>query len=90
MEKDKPVKVAGIGIFTAPLSDNPDTIWGLAKADPDLIEKIIHHSSFLQTEKDIETFERRDNVIVTSAGYYIALYYDSVQDVDEDEVKTNQ
>lgn len=65
-----------IVITSCPLSENKEGVFGIAKHMKHinhLIDAIIEHAKYLQGE-GIEVFERRDNIIATEGGYYMALW----------------
>jgi hypothetical protein len=62
-----------IAITFCPLSENKDEIFKMSKNDQMLIDAIVQKSIELH-QQQIETFERRENIIVTEKGYYMAFF----------------
>lgn len=66
-------KMNRIIITHCPLVTNKDEVFAMAKNDEELIDAIKKHSK-KQSNEGVETFERKENIIVTEKGYYGAFW----------------
>lgn len=62
-----------IVITYAPIHANKDNIFSMAKDDENLISAIQLYSKD-QSMKGVEIFERKQNIIATENGYYMAFF----------------
>lgn len=60
------------------LETNKDEVFAMAKEDHRLIDAIKKQSEE-KANNGVETFEQRNNIIVTEEGYYFAFWEDDLQ-----------
>lgn len=61
------------------ITADKEKIFKMSKNNPILIDAIIKFSK--KVADKIETFERKDNIIVTEEGYYFAFYENDLRHV---------
>lgn len=71
---DMPKKIV---IAHTPLSVPADDVWKLANPDPDLCDAIATKKRELRKARK-EVWARRNNIIATEEGYYMAVFEDEI------------
>lgn len=78
-----------IVITTLPIACDRQEVFKMSQRDRSLINSICRYADKLRKE-DKEVFARKNNIIATESGYFLALYEDELQQLDVKEEKEQQ
>jgi predicted RNA-binding protein associated with RNAse of E/G family len=66
-------------IIHCALETDKNKVFAMAENDGQLIQAIINYAAKKENEDGDEVFERKDNIIVTNKGYYMACWESVLQ-----------